>query len=98
MIPAWMKYVWRENPARFVRFAENIIGIREGSDEEKILRAIACLEAFYKALEAPVTLKELGADAAPLAELAKLAASRGAIGNFKKLTVEDALRIYELAR
>jgi hypothetical protein len=98
IIPAWMKYVWRENPARFVRFAENIIGIREGSDEEKILRAIACLEAFYKALEAPVTLKELGADAAPLAELAKLAASRGAIGNFKKLTAEDALRIYELAR
>ena len=49
IFPAWMKYTYKHDTARFVRFATMVWGVqREGrSDEEVALAGVAAMEAFF---------------------------------------------------
>ena len=100
MIPAWMKYVWRANPKRFVQFARNVMGVKgEGSDEEIIRKGIKTFRRFLKKMGAPKNLKELGAEKADPKELAKKAVEiPGKLGNFLPLYEKDIVKIYKLMR
>ena len=97
LFPAWMKYVYEENLEQFVRFAENIFDICEGTPEEKALEGIIRLIKFYKDLGAPVTLSEIGVKEEDLEKMAENAALKGEIGKVIKLQKEDILEIYRLA-
>lgn len=99
LTPAWMKHVWKANPARFERFAVNVMGAGGNTQQERIENGIEALEAFFKAMGAPVTMRELGAENAPFGKLAELAAAKtGTVGNFVKLTAADVEAIYESAK
>lgn len=96
--PSWMKHVWKENPARFVRFAKEVMGVDlEGDTEAIVLEGIRRLEQFFINMGAPVTLQQLKAEKAPVAMLAERVTAKGPIGNFKKLYASDVLQIYQLA-
>ena len=104
--PAWMRYVYNENINMFVQFAVNVMGV-EGSfrDPEAIVReGIDRLEAFFKSLGLPVTLTELGVDESNFEMMAKKATwfregkERLAIGGIKRLSWQDVVEIYKLAR
>lgn len=98
LTPAWMKHVWKANPARFERFAVNVMGAEGATREERIENGIEALKAFFKAMGAPVTMRELGAENAPFGKLAELATAKtGSVGNFVKLTAADVKAIYESA-
>lgn len=98
LTPAWMKYVWKANPARFERFAVNVMGAEGATREERIENGIEALKSFFKAMGAPVTMRELGAENAPFGKLAELATAKtGSVGNFVKLTAADVKAIYESA-
>lgn len=97
MFPAWMKYVYKTNPGRFVRFAEKIFNIKEGTEEEKALRGIEELKKFYKGLGAPVSLKEIGVTENDLAKLSDNAALRIPLGRFKQLAKTDIEEIFRIA-
>lgn len=97
MFPAWMRYNYKEDLPKFVRFAERVFGITEGADEEKANLAIDKLKQFYKELGAPVTLKEIGVTLNDLDKLTDNAAMRAPEGKLKKLYKEDILEIYKLA-
>jgi len=72
ILPAWMRYVWPADPARFLLFAREVFGIepvRPGDDgfedEETAVRwaieaAIDELAAFFSSIGMPATLGELG--------------------------------------
>lgn len=97
MMPAWMKYVYKEDIKTFARFAEKIFGIADGSDEEKALAGIEALRGRFASFGAPVTLRELGVRKEDLAEYAAAATQAGPLGILKKIHSEDALSIYRLA-
>ena len=87
IFPAWMKYVYKENPARFARFAVEVFGIApEGkSDEELALEAIEAFENFLRDIGMPTRLKEIGVSSDRFEEMAKKCVLSGPIGQFKVL-------------
>ena len=105
LLPAWMKYVYREDIPRFERFAEKIMGVEsEGMrPEEPAREGIKRLEEFFKALGMPTNMSELGISDRSLYEtMARRAVGFGTpmyakLGGIKKLDVEDIVSILELA-
>lgn len=112
IFPAWMRYVWRSNPERFLAFGREVFGIEpvdaeaDGVDvtpdeavEDAVLATIDELQAFFSSIGMPSSLGELGvtADRIP-ALLETLRANKGEeFGDLRRLTLEDAGRIYESA-
>ena len=95
MCPAWMKYVYKHDVARFVQYATRVWGVdNDVYDPEGVaLEGIARTKAFFKSLGMPVTLSELGVKDEDLDFLCDRT-----IGNFVKLQKDDIRAIYELAR
>lgn len=101
IFPAWCRYVWREEPERFARFAEKIWGVnRDGmSTEEAALEGIRRCEAYFHSIGMPTRLCELGIDSAHLHEMAVKATyfGRRTLGSFKVLQEADIEAIYQTA-
>ena len=100
MFPAWMKYVWKENPKRFVQFATRVWNVDYAveKEEETILEGIRRMEVFFKELGLATRLSEVQIDDSKFEEMArKMLLGKETEGNFKKMTVEDAINIYKLA-
>lgn len=97
VFPAWAKYVYKDNLPAFVRFAENIFNITEGSDEEKALKSIDSLITFYKSIGAPTSLKEINITKNHIEAIAENAARIAPFGSVKPLYKEDIYKILELA-
>ena len=101
MFPAWMKYVWKENPKRFVQYAMRVwdVDYAVENEEETILEGIRRTEVFFKELGLATRLSELNIDDSKFEEMAKkMLLGKETEGNFKKMTVEDAVNIYKLAQ
>jgi len=105
LTPAWMKYVYKENPDMFVQFSVNVMGVAKGfRDKEDMIReGIARLQEFFKLVGLPQTLKGLGIDDSQLEVMAQKCTghyfgAEEAIGGLKKLRWQDVLAIYKLAR
>ena len=101
VMPAWMRYVWRENPARFLKFALQVFDIEpidetDEAIEDAVTAAIDELQAFFVDLGMPRTLGEFGIAPEDVDKLLPtLKANKGEVfGGFKKLTLEDAKAIY----
>ena len=100
---SWARYVYKENPKRFVQFAKNVFGIEKiGTDEEIAIKGIEAMENFYKDIEMPISISETGItlsekDVEMLAEKCSNNGTRY-IGSFKKLFKEDMVKIYSMAR
>lgn len=99
IFPAWMKYVSTYNPERFVQFAVRVMGVDLSftSQEEIIQEGIRRLEDFSRSIGMPVRLHEAGIGSEHFEEMARKACLFGPLGNFRKLTQEDIVKIYELA-
>lgn len=99
VFPAWIKYVWRENPAMFLQFAVKVMDVDPSfrDQEGAILEGVRRLEAFYKTMELPTRLDELGIGDERLEEMAEKALLRGPIGGLKVLTAQNVLEILKLA-
>ena len=101
MFPAWMKYVWKENTKRFVQYAMRVWNVDYAveKEEEMILEGIRRTEVFFKELGLATRLSELNIDDSKFEEMAKkMLLGKETEGNFKKMTVEDAVNIYKLAQ
>ncbi len=101
MMPAWMRYVWRENPTRFLTFARMVFGIEPVDETEEavcdaVTAAIDELQAFFAGLGMPTKLGEFGLKPENVAAfLITLKANKGEeFGGFKKINLEDARKIY----
>mgnify|MGYP004477856127 CR=1 FL=1 len=101
VMPAWMRFVWRENPARFLKFALQVFDIEpidetDEAIEDAVTAAIDELQAFFVDLGMPRTLGEFGIAPEDVDKLlSTLKANKGEVfGGFKKLTLEDAKAIY----
>ncbi len=100
ILPAWLKYVYRELPDRVVQYAMRVWDVEYNIDaplktaEEGIKR----LEVFLTSLGLPIRLGGLDIDDRRFEEMSEQAAANGPIGNYKKLYSSDIKKIYELAK
>jgi alcohol dehydrogenase YqhD (iron-dependent ADH family) len=104
LVPNWMKYVYKHDPARFVQFAVRVFGVdQDFHDPEKtILRGIAALRAFFTSIGMPATLGEIGIGEEHFQAIAekvkKFDPVKGTVGNFEPLGVKDIVEILRLAK
>lgn len=99
IFPKWMRYVYRENVARFVRFAVEVWNVdpTRKTDDEVALEGIAATEAFFAKIGAPTRLTDYEIDDQHLQLMAEKATPYGPIGNFKKLSSEDVAQILRMS-
>ncbi|UTH12268.1 iron-containing alcohol dehydrogenase [Macrococcoides canis] len=98
LFPEWMRYVSKQSPARFVKFAEDVFNVEAAlSDEEKINYAIDELQNFWTSLGAKQKLSDYGVKEEDLEVFADKTLIYGPFGNFYKLQREDILAIYKAA-
>ena len=105
LTPAWMQYVWKDNPEMFVQFAVNVMGVKGSfrQPEQIILEGIGKLAGFFQAIGLPSTLAELGIGEERLEEMAKKATMAAfgdeqPIGGLKLLKWQDVLNIYQICK
>lgn len=101
VFPAWMKYVYKHDVARFCQFATRVWGIEANffNPEETALAGIAALEKFWKGLGLPVRLSDIGIGDEKLDEMAKKCTDNDShtTGHFIELKSADIAKIYRLA-
>ncbi len=101
---SWARYVYKENVARFVKFAVNVMGITENAEapEETALAGIKALEDFFRSIRMPVSISQLGQDISEeqIRELAYKCSFQETrtIGGIKSLNRQDMENIYKMAR
>ncbi|TQS72049.1 iron-containing alcohol dehydrogenase [Ornithinibacillus gellani] len=101
VFPNWLAYVLSsETIGRLKQFAENVFAIDgKGKSDRQIAEAgIQALRQFWTDLGAPATLSDLSINAADIQTLAENTVQFTAeFGNFKKLSREDAHKIFEMS-
>lgn len=100
IFPAWMTWMASHNPKKIAQFAVRVFGVEsDGSDEETALKGIGLLKDFFRSIELPVTMSELGIDSPDIDLLvSKLIENKGnVIGKYVKLTPQDCAEIYRLS-
>ena len=100
---SWARYVYRDCLPRFKRFALCVMGTEnEGTDEEIALNGIEAMEQFYRSIDMPISMHELGISPTEeqMKEMARrcAAAAGGHKGSAKVLYEKDMLEIYRMAQ
>ncbi len=98
VMPAWMEYVHKTDPARFARFARNVFATgRDLPDEAAALAGIAAFRKWLASLGLPLDFASLGAKEEDIPKLVKtLNLSGNTLGSFRPLTDPDVEAIYRL--
>jgi putative NADH-dependent butanol dehydrogenase A len=95
MHPAYLRWILPKATPRLMRFAEEVWGIEQGtmSDAEYALAGIVALEAYFKEIGVPSTLKEVGIPKEALGEIATSCVRYATA--YSDLSVADAQALYE---
>ena len=106
IIPAWMKYVYKENMTIFLKWATRIMGVPFDYEnpELTILEGIRRLEDYFHFLGIPTTMREMPdvgevseAIMYKMASRVRITNQDGTIGGLKHLNTEDIVNIFKLA-
>lgn len=101
IVPAWMTFVARRNPAKIESFATNVLGIsREGKTSTELCRlAVEALKGFYHTLGLTTSLRQLiGTEPDIDTLVGSLRGNMGdTLGFYVKLSMADCAEIYRLA-
>ena len=103
ILPAWMTFVMKQDVMRFARLAVNVMGceMNFSHPEETAREGIARLKDFFRQLDMPVTLEQVGAKAEDIpAMIAHRAARPGGFpfGGFVKIGPDEMRAILHLAK
>jgi hypothetical protein len=100
---AWARYVYKEKPERFARYARKVWGVAEDMDTEAAaLAGIDATVAYFKSIGMPTNFSEAPFGVQPSAVAEELATrcsynETRLVGQFKQLDRNDLLNIYKLA-
>lgn len=99
--PSWARYVLHKDVGRFAKLARLVFDVQTDDEEAAALEGIAKMEAFFKEIDMPTSLTELGIQ--PTEEqywdMAKKCTKRDMVkeGCFGQLTSADIYKIYKMA-
>jgi alcohol dehydrogenase len=105
VFPAWMKYVSKINPDKFIQYGKEVFGIN-GEKEEIISESIKQTEEFFRSINLPIRLNEIklnpsDEDLKRMSENVtkdpRRANPDGKIGSYVRLSADDIMQIYKLA-
>ncbi|MDD7758744.1 MAG: iron-containing alcohol dehydrogenase [Aerococcus suis] len=96
---ATMKVRKEEKYEKLIQYAENVWGITEANDEEKITLAIDKTAEFFQSIEMPTTLEEIGVKEADIDYLVTQLEKHDdtALGENNQQTLDISRKIYETA-
>lgn len=99
---AWMKYVYPKHLPIFVQFAANVmrVSVSPREPEKAAYQGIMELENFYKRMNLPTTMEEIGVVPSAYENLAKQCIKEhgGSLGKLEVLHEQDIVNIYRLAQ
>lgn len=102
---SWARYTCNENISRFARFAVNVMGVAQNfrSVEETAEEGIKATEAFFRSIGMPTDIKTLIGKEISDAEIEEMADKcsdygKNTTGTLKRLTRDDLVNIYKMAR
>ena len=100
---SWAEYIYHADVDRFARYAEKVWGVQLEDKEEAAKEGIRRTVAYFKEIEMPTTLKELGLEEVSdeeLMELSMHATQNGKVklAVIKQLDLTDVLQIFKNAR
>ncbi|MGI6781614.1 MAG: iron-containing alcohol dehydrogenase [Acholeplasmataceae bacterium] len=99
IFPHYMLYTLDHGIERYYRLAVRVYGIEPNEKDKRgvALKGIRWLQAFFKEMGMPTTFEEIGAKKEDIPLMLKnLEINKGPVfGNFVKLTMDDARKIYE---
>ena len=100
---SWARYVYKNCLPRFKKFAINVMDVAdEGTDEEIALKGIEAMEDFYRSINMPTNLRELGVNATEedLVTMAHKCAVGvgGEMGSAKVLDEQAMLEIFRMSK
>lgn len=102
MLPAWLTFVGRKNPAKVAEFAVDVLGISPENKTKEMLAVLAVelLREFFRTLEMPMNLKELiGSDPDINLLVGSLQNNMGnTLGFYVPLSMKDCRDIYRIAQ
>lgn len=100
IFPAWMTWMANHNPKKIAQFAVRVFGVEASCcDKETALKGIDLLKRFFRSIELPVNMSELGVYSPDIDLIVrKLVENKGAsIGKYVQLSPEDCAEIYRLS-
>jgi alcohol dehydrogenase YqhD (iron-dependent ADH family) len=100
LFPAWMRYVYKDDPLRFVQFAVRVWGCQMNFEnpEATALEGIEAFQSFVKSIGMPTTISEIGGKEEDIPALAKsMFHNSPNHGSFLKLNEDIVKQIYRLA-
>lgn len=101
LFPAWAKYVYKDFIPYFSRLAYEVMDIDRSIDENcAALLGIEKIEAYFKSIDMPTTLNELGIDFSKIEEMADRITKSGTITvpGIKELNKKDVIEIFNIAK
>lgn len=102
LFPAWAKYVYKHDVRKFAQFAVRVMGIEMNFEhpEKTALAGIEALKDYFKSLDMPTTMAELGIKPEDFEKIADKTTDCGKhqVLSYTPLAKEDLLKIYALAK
>lgn len=100
---SWARTVMPANPARFAKFAVNVMSVAPGADDtETANRGIDAMEAFFQSIGMPIRINQAGIDLTEddMRELAHKCSFMNTrkIGKFVELDREAIYEVYQKAK
>lgn len=99
LTPRWMRYILEKDETtvpRFVRFAENVMGLSGGDKMDLAKKAIDELEKYLRSTGIPMSFGELNIGTEHFEDMAKHANRDGRLDNaFVPLTEKDIIEIFK---
>lgn len=99
---SWMRYVYKEDPKRFARYAKEVFGVEWTGDNtlEAAYEGILKTEEFFQSMGMPVSFENFKIPTDEVEKMLDQIAFRGeddSIGGIKRLNRDDCRSIYEMA-
>lgn len=102
---SWARYVYKHDIARFAQFAVRVMGVEMNyfNPEATALKGIEMLEAFFRSINMPVSISELGVKNITDQQIDEMVQKcswfgERTIGQFVKLNQADMKKIFEMAK
>ncbi|MBR5376361.1 MAG: iron-containing alcohol dehydrogenase [Lachnospiraceae bacterium] len=100
---SWARYLYKDCIDRFAQYARMVWDIKEDDDEKAAVAGINATEGFFRSIEMPVSLHELGLEDPDEETLQKLALHATLndtvkLSRIRPLSSADVVEIYKMAR
>lgn len=102
IMASWMRYVYRQKPRRFARYAKEVFGVAWTKDNtlEAAEEGIRKTEEYFQSMGMPTSFHDFNLPTDKIEEMLDRIAFRGddkSIGGMVRLNREDCRKIYQLA-